>query len=133
MSNAVINLYATIFIIFRLLQHRRMLIACLGTKVQTKRHVYIIGLLLESAIINVPIALAAAIGLWIPGALFSPVIGPIVGSGQAFGSVLIIHQVAIGRAFDRQRGKDTMSHLTTEGGVRTVSELGEAEKPEEVV
>ncbi|KAF9442965.1 hypothetical protein P691DRAFT_764715 [Macrolepiota fuliginosa MF-IS2] len=128
-SNAVINLYATVFIALRLLQHRRMLMACLGPEVQTKRHVYILGLLLESAVINVPVALAAAIGLCIPGALFSPAMAPIVGSSQAFASVLIIHQVAMGRAFDQQREKDNTSGMMTEGVIHTAS----GETAEEVV
>lgn len=61
-SNAVITLHGTVFIIFRLLVLRRMAIACLGNKAPTARCLCLVGILLESAAINVPIAIGAAIG-----------------------------------------------------------------------
>ncbi|KAF9440948.1 hypothetical protein P691DRAFT_685722 [Macrolepiota fuliginosa MF-IS2] len=98
-SNILLNLYTTIFIATRLLLHRRMVIACFGTTAPTNRHLQIVTILLESAAINVPVTIIAATGLvidTIPGKIAIP----IAFACQSFASVLILHQVAVGRTVE---------------------------------
>jgi hypothetical protein len=54
-ANVLLNLYATIFISTRLLLHRQRIIANLGNSALTVQHIYIVGILLESAAINLPV------------------------------------------------------------------------------
>ncbi|KAF9445801.1 hypothetical protein P691DRAFT_830567 [Macrolepiota fuliginosa MF-IS2] len=119
-SNIVLNTYASLFIAVRMLQYRRIMIRCIGAGAPAARYVYIVGLLLESAAINVPVAFAAAIGLCVPGTIFGPAMGPVVGSGQALASILIIHQVALGKAFDQQKERESAPEMT-EGRVWNVT------------
>lgn len=62
-SNALLNVFATVYISTRLLHHRRVVIACLGNDARTARHLHITAILLESAAINVPTTIVAAIGI----------------------------------------------------------------------
>src|SRR5690349_16450674 len=73
-SNAALNIYATIFLATRLLAHRKLVAACLGNKAPVMGHLSIATILLESAAINVPIAIATAVGL---------------GTGQIFGEIMV--------------------------------------------
>lgn len=72
-SNAALNVYAPFFLAIRLLAHRKLAITSLGEKARGMRHLPIVTILLESAAINAPIAIATAIG---------------VGTGKPFGDVL---------------------------------------------
>ncbi len=65
-SNITLNIYATIFITTRLLLHRRMVMACVKDKALTTQHVYIIGILLESAIVNLPVTIITAVWIATP-------------------------------------------------------------------
>ena len=60
-SNLALNVYATIFITTRLLLHRRMIMRWTRDKALVTRHIYIVGILLESAALNLPITTAAII------------------------------------------------------------------------
>lgn len=62
-SNSALTVYATLFLTTRLLAHRKLTIACQGDKTLTKQHLRIITILLESAAINVPMAIASAVGI----------------------------------------------------------------------
>lgn len=55
----VLNTYATLFLTIRLLLHRRMVMACAQDKALAARHIYIVGILLESAAVNLPVVIAA--------------------------------------------------------------------------
>ncbi|KAF9441174.1 hypothetical protein P691DRAFT_766624 [Macrolepiota fuliginosa MF-IS2] len=105
---AVLNLYATMLIMIVLLRYRRMVRRRLGNKASTAQHLPIIVILLESAVIGVPATIALAVGVF-AGEYFGLVIAPIAIAGHAFSSVLIIHQVALGRAFDRRREEQTIN------------------------
>lgn len=61
-TNIVLNIYATLFISTRLLLHRRMIMTRLGSTVSTAQHIRIIGILLESAAINLPVTVTCAVG-----------------------------------------------------------------------
>lgn len=63
----------TFFITYRLLAHRKLVIACLGDKALAVRHTRIIMILLESAVVDIPIVIATAVGL---------------GTGKMFGEVI---------------------------------------------
>ncbi len=63
-ANLVLISYATLFLTTRLLAHRKLMVAYQGDEVPlTKRHLRIVTILLESAAINIPIAIAAIIGI----------------------------------------------------------------------
>lgn len=115
-SNLTLNIYATLFIAIRLIRHRRLAIVCFGSAALTMQHLRIVGILLESAAINVPILLAAVVGAVTqqvygtflfgiavtcqvshPNAL--PVFVSEVGiCWQSFSTMLILYQVALGKA-----------------------------------
>ncbi|KAF5349727.1 hypothetical protein D9756_008956 [Leucocoprinus leucothites] len=111
-SNVVLNIYATLFITSRLLSHRKLTMKLIGGNADTSRHLYIVSILLESAAINVPITIAAAVGIGLVE-FFGAVIAPIAVVGQAFASVIIIHQVAVGRAICR-RHEEELGKLAAE-------------------
>ncbi len=62
-SNSALSVYATLFLTIRLLAHRMLVTAYQGSKALMKQRLRIVTILLESAAINVPIAIAAAVGL----------------------------------------------------------------------
>ncbi len=121
--NVVLNLYATSFISARLPQHRRMVVARLGDEAVVTQHVQLVAIFLESAAFNIPITITAVVGVWIQSVL-GPAVAVVGLAGQvcyplpenaygltcwyidyqALASILIIHHVALGRAFDQQRG-----------------------------
>ncbi|KAF9446008.1 hypothetical protein P691DRAFT_761994 [Macrolepiota fuliginosa MF-IS2] len=109
-SDVVLNLYATILITATLLRYRRTvksLSAC--TPSTPAQHLPIIAILLESAATNAPGAIVVAVGVGIRedyGVIFAPT----VAMNQALTSVLIIHQVALGRAF-RHRGEEEVKSM----------------------
>ncbi|KAJ3570544.1 hypothetical protein NP233_g4329 [Leucocoprinus birnbaumii] len=115
LSNAVLNTYATFFITIRLLKYRKamMVHADSERKAETSRYLHIVSILLESAAINIPITIAAAVGIRLHE-LFSAVIAPVAVAGQALASVIIIHQVAVGRAISaKQQGLAASTRITT--------------------
>lgn len=60
LCNILLNTFATANIIIRLLLHRRKMIASFGrTSLLSNYHLGIVGILLESAIINVPLSIAS--------------------------------------------------------------------------
>ncbi|KAF9447971.1 hypothetical protein P691DRAFT_760315 [Macrolepiota fuliginosa MF-IS2] len=95
-SNAVLNLYATTLITATLLIYRRTVKFLTGSA--TNEHLPIIAIFLQSAATNVPMTVAAAIGVW-TGKNYGMVVGIIIVATQALTSILIIHQVALGRVF----------------------------------
>ncbi|KAF5349662.1 hypothetical protein D9756_008964 [Leucocoprinus leucothites] len=113
-SNVVLNTYAALFIAIRLLNYRKTIMALTGRKADTSRYLHIINILLESAAINVPITIAAAVGIGF-NKFFGTVIIPVAVVGQAFASVIVIHQVAVGRAFSR-RQEEELSKSVAESG-----------------
>lgn len=84
MSNAVINLYATVFISLRLLIHRRTMVGSLGAGAFPARYWHIISILWQSAAINVPITATAAVALELGSewADFGNAMIPVAGASQ---------------------------------------------------
>ncbi|KAF9450592.1 hypothetical protein P691DRAFT_453596 [Macrolepiota fuliginosa MF-IS2] len=107
-SNILLNLYSTVFIATRLLLHRRMIVNTLGRAAPEMHHLRIVTILLESAAINIPITIVAAVGFAF-GRVLGNVALPIVTACQSFASVLILHQVALGRAIGQQDGTESYS------------------------
>ncbi|KAF5349528.1 hypothetical protein D9756_009017 [Leucocoprinus leucothites] len=102
LSNAVLNLYATVFLTSRLLLYRRMVMISFGEseKALASHHLHLTNILLQSAVVNVPVAVAAAIGIGADqGFGFST--GIPAAPSQALGSILIIQQVAVSRTLAR--------------------------------
>lgn len=62
-SNVILNLFATPYIVIRLLLHRRTLISLYGQQVSTVQHLCIAGILLESAAFNGPVAIILGVSL----------------------------------------------------------------------
>ncbi|KAF9439402.1 hypothetical protein P691DRAFT_786902, partial [Macrolepiota fuliginosa MF-IS2] len=93
------------------LQHRRMVRTWFGDDALTGRYHYnIVGILLESAAINVPIAICAVVGNIVTKDLESytwQVVYSISIPSQAFTTVMVIHQVALGRAIGQQKREDS--------------------------
>ncbi|KAF5349622.1 hypothetical protein D9756_008976 [Leucocoprinus leucothites] len=114
-SNVILNIYATLFITIRLFSYRKVVKTLIGGKADTSRYLDIVNILLESAAINVPITIAAAVGIGL-GALFGVIITPVAIVGQAFASVIVIHRVAVGRAFNR-RQEEELSQLVAQSSV----------------
>ncbi len=73
-SNSALGVYAMLFLTIRLLIHRRRLMKTYQDKALTKQYCQITTILLESAVVNIPIAIAAAVGDR-AGKTFSEVIG----------------------------------------------------------
>ncbi|KAF9447980.1 hypothetical protein P691DRAFT_801491 [Macrolepiota fuliginosa MF-IS2] len=109
-TNALVNIYGTTFIIIRILQHRRMARVCFGDKVPIVRYHSIMGVLLESAMINVPIATCAAVGYLSTGpvSLTWIIVIIICTPSQAFATLLVIHRVALGRAIGQHSRKEVV-------------------------
>ncbi len=62
LGNISLNLFATFYIIIRLLIHRRLMIASFGFLPSVpKLHLRVISILLESAIINLPVAITSLV------------------------------------------------------------------------
>ncbi len=81
-GNFTLNVFATSSIVIRLLLHRRSVIAIHGRKNALAEYsLRILSILLESAAINVPLALLAIIGLLIR-ADFAPLLTQIITPGQ---------------------------------------------------
>lgn len=82
-ANTALNLYATCFITIRLLVHRRLVKTRLGNnEAVTAHHLHIIGILLESAAINVPVAIVAAVGMGTGRAFIETVLTPTICASQ---------------------------------------------------
>lgn len=107
-SNCVLNTYATCFITARLAWHQRLVdvhsvastesSSSATTQATTRpRHHQIIRVLIESAAINIPVALTAAVGAFnrLP---YYFILGNITVSCQSFSTILILYQVALGKA-----------------------------------
>ncbi len=81
-SNLTLTAYATLFLTTCLLAHRRKVMrAYQGEGALTNQHLHIVTILLESAVINIPITIATAVGLRSDQA-FSYVVGSVVPSSQ---------------------------------------------------
>jgi hypothetical protein len=83
-SNAAINVYATIVTCFCLYARHRAEVASYGAHAALFRYCYITRLLLQFAIITVPIAITTAVslGLGMYGTAFAYTMIPIAGSSQ---------------------------------------------------
>ncbi|KXN82042.1 hypothetical protein AN958_03293 [Leucoagaricus sp. SymC.cos] len=103
--NFFLNLFSTTNIVIRLLIHRRTMIASFGPRSTLSNfHLQIIGIILESAVINLPMAIASATCSLIVGG-FGFLAWQIGVPAQSFSSVLVIYQVAKGRAVGSERIK----------------------------
>ncbi|KAF9442320.1 hypothetical protein P691DRAFT_811031 [Macrolepiota fuliginosa MF-IS2] len=116
MCNVVLNLFATTYIVTHLVLQRRMSEICFGPKGPATQYICIVAILIESATINIPTSLAAAIGV-LMNHEFGGVLAFITICCQSFASVLIIHQVALGRAL----GQDRMEQGNSSGCYETRS------------
>ncbi|KAF9447970.1 hypothetical protein P691DRAFT_760314 [Macrolepiota fuliginosa MF-IS2] len=110
--NALTNICGTAFITIHLLRHRQMARICFGDEAPTDRKYHnIVGILLESAAINVPVAICAVVGSIITMTQnLTPINWQIVYSisvpSQAFATVLVILQVALGRVIGQRAHED---------------------------
>ncbi|KAF9447982.1 hypothetical protein P691DRAFT_781643 [Macrolepiota fuliginosa MF-IS2] len=106
--NALMNIHGTAFITIRLLRHRHMVRTSFGDKVPVARYHSIVGIMLESAAINVPITICAAAGNLSTGStpLTWVIVYSICTPGQAFAVLLVIHRVALGRAIGQHDRKE---------------------------
>lgn len=103
LCNILLNLFASGNIIIRLLIHRRTMIKSFGeTSALSRVHSRIVGIILESAAINIPIAIASATCSWIVGG-FGLLAWQVGVPAQSLSSVLVIYQVAKGRAVGSER------------------------------
>jgi hypothetical protein len=66
MGNLTLNLFATTYIVARLLLHRRNLIYVYGKQHPTSQLLSIISILLESSAINAPVAIIAVVQVYTP-------------------------------------------------------------------
>jgi hypothetical protein len=75
-GNVILNLFATGYIVTRLLIHRRKLIYLYGQQFSISQHNSIVSILLESSVINAPIAIIAVVQLYTPafGTNFLPLV-----------------------------------------------------------
>lgn len=82
-GNILLQLFATSYIILRLLVHRQLMIASFGTSSSIpKLHLRLINVLLESAIINLPVAVITMV-----------CVTPVGGWGHMFWQVNVPAQV----------------------------------------
>jgi len=89
-----LNLFAISNIIIRLLLHRRFVIAVFGRECAGVEHsLRVSSILLESAAINLPLALLSIVGLLVQ-ANYSALLIQIITPGQCIASILVIYQVA---------------------------------------
>lgn len=61
-SNVALNLYGSLLITIRLILHRRMMVARLGPNAPIARYLHVVSILVESAILNTLVMIAAEIG-----------------------------------------------------------------------
>ncbi|KAF9447978.1 hypothetical protein P691DRAFT_76054 [Macrolepiota fuliginosa MF-IS2] len=117
-SNALTNICGTAFITIRLLRHRQMTRSFFEGKAPTTRYSNIVGILLESAAINVPVAICEAVGSAVvatSAARTTFIWGIIYSIGipsQAFVTIMVIHRVALGRSICH-RNQEGATPLTT--------------------
>ena len=65
-SHIVLDVFATLNIMIRLFQHQRSMVAAFGsTSSLTKRQLPIVGILMESAVINIPITIGSLVTCFI--------------------------------------------------------------------
>jgi hypothetical protein len=65
-SNVILNLFATGYIVTRLLLHRQKLINLYGQQFSTSQYTRISSILLESSAINAPITIIAVVQVYTP-------------------------------------------------------------------
>ncbi|KAJ3572839.1 hypothetical protein NP233_g2816 [Leucocoprinus birnbaumii] len=124
-SNAFLTIYATTFISICLLRYDRLLSRATmrGSAAPAEKGATeprrITKLFQESAAINVPVALAAAVTVcnaqWTVGSMLISIAAPC----QSLSTVLILHQVAIRKAIDQRRENDD----TTPIGISTAEPM----------
>ncbi|KAF7763962.1 hypothetical protein Agabi119p4_8499 [Agaricus bisporus var. burnettii] len=103
-ANITLNLFTTVFIISRLILYRRMVKNSFGVRREEHlHHTRVVGMLLESAAINVPITVIALVGIatW---SSYGDFMMSVVTPGQSFASVLVMYQVALGKAIGGRPG-----------------------------
>lgn len=98
MSNGFLNLYATCFITIRLSWFRRMYRVYRTADSDTRYSRWLIQIFLEAAVINVPIVLIAAIFNCLGSHYLSSYLTTAGVSCQSFSTLLILHQVVLGKA-----------------------------------
>ncbi|KAJ3570555.1 hypothetical protein NP233_g4333 [Leucocoprinus birnbaumii] len=104
----------------------------IGTQARedTSRYLQIVSIFLESAAINVPTTMIGAVGFAIK-ASFGTIIAPVAVVGQVFASIIVIHQVAVGRAFSRRR-EEEMKRLTINSEKSPVQSISTLVEPSNV-
>ncbi|KAF5362143.1 hypothetical protein D9756_002547 [Leucocoprinus leucothites] len=129
--NVLLNLYTAIFITYRLLRHRNATISSLGDRARTGRHLHMIGIVLQSAALNVPVTIAALGGM-VSGNSSSSILSPIAVTCQSLSAVLIIHQVVSKKAIDVQNEQRIeRRHSSSEGGKLTTFSVVFTDSPGE--
>ncbi|KAJ3570553.1 hypothetical protein NP233_g4331 [Leucocoprinus birnbaumii] len=128
LSNAMLNAYATMFIAVRLLKHKKSLMVSIAREqVKSSRHLeHIVRIFLESAAINVPIAIVTAVGVSSNSVLGS-IMTTIMFTCQTLSSIIIIHQVIEGReSSSRNEELSTLKFRVTEGEQPSISDQSKA-------
>lgn len=129
--NVLLNLYTAIFITYRLLRHRNATISSLGDRARTGRHLHMIGIVLQSAALNVPVTIAALGGM-VSGSSSTSILSPIAVTCQSLSAILIIHQVVSKKAIDVQNEQRIeRRHSGSEGGKLTTFSVVFTDSPGE--
>ncbi|KAF5359780.1 hypothetical protein D9756_003588 [Leucocoprinus leucothites] len=94
--NIILNLFATGFIVTRLICHQRMLRRTFAMPPgnHSRKAVW---MLLESAAINIPITVVVVVNI-ATLSVYGDFLMPVVVPGQSFASVLVMYQIALGKA-----------------------------------
>lgn len=81
-ANAILNLYVTLFISIRLLLSRQALMSIFGERAPPLApYLHIVKILLQSAAINIPMAILITLGI-VFGKDFSTAVAPVAGASQ---------------------------------------------------
>lgn len=102
-TNILLNLVAPAYLIVRLLLHRRVVISKWGSGAPVAQHLRTVCILLESAALNLPVAIVGIVGIGYDK-YFGWVVQAVCVVTQSFASVLILHQVALGKATSQHQG-----------------------------
>lgn len=118
-TSLTLNIFTTANIVIRLFLHRRLVASALGrdSPALVDHHLTTSGILLESAAINVPVMLVAVVWILAKRSYVAIVIRLIVPC-QSIASLLVIYQVAKGRAFSAPgtRSLDTLESSFSNNG-----------------
>ncbi|KAL9710349.1 hypothetical protein Ac2012v2_006648 [Leucoagaricus gongylophorus] len=103
-SNILLNLLAPTYLTVRLLIHKRMVLKQYGNEAPVGQYLQTVCILLESAALNLPVAIIGIVGIG-NGKYFGWVVQAVSVVIQSFASLLILHQVALGKVVARHHSR----------------------------